>query len=43
MWWSNLERIIISNIRGKAAGWSSLVARQAHNLEVIGSNPIPAL
>ena len=24
------------------AGWSSLVARQAHNLKVIGSNPIPA-
>jgi hypothetical protein len=30
---------------GKAtvnAGWSSPVARQAHNLKVIGSNPIPA-
>ena len=25
-----------------AAGWSSPVARQAHNLKVIGSNPIPA-
>ena len=24
------------------AGWSSMVARQAHNLKVIGSNPIPA-
>ena len=24
------------------AGWSSLVARQAHNLEVGGSNPPPA-
>gem|GEM_PF-5087027 len=24
------------------AGWSSPVARQAHNLEVIGSNPVPA-
>ena len=24
------------------AGWSSLVARWAHNPEVIGSNPIPA-
>src|ERR1700733_8610200 len=23
------------------AGWSSPVARQAHNLKVIGSNPIP--
>ncbi len=24
------------------AGWSSPVARQAHNLEVAGSNPVPA-
>ncbi len=24
------------------AGWSSPVARQAHNLKVVGSNPIPA-
>jgi hypothetical protein len=24
------------------AGWSSLVARKAHNLEVGGSNPSPA-
>jgi hypothetical protein len=24
------------------AGWSSSVARQAHNLEVVGSNPTPA-
>ena len=24
------------------AGWSSLVARQAHNLKVRGSNPLPA-
>ena len=24
------------------AGWSSLVAREAHNLEVVGSNPTPA-
>ncbi len=24
------------------AGWSSLVAREAHNLEVAGSNPAPA-
>ena len=27
---------------GHIAGWSSPVARQAHNLKVIGSNPIPA-
>ena len=25
-----------------AAGWSSPVAREAHNLEVVGSNPAPA-
>ena len=25
-----------------AAGWSSPVARQAHNLKVVGSNPTPA-
>ncbi len=30
--------------RGTAliAGWSSPVARQAHNLKVVGSNPAPA-
>ena len=28
--------------RGRDAGWSSLVARQAHNLKVVGSNPTPA-
>ena len=25
------------------AGWSSPVARQAHNLKVVGSNPTPAI
>ena len=25
------------------AGWSSPVAREAHNLEVTGSNPVPAI
>ena len=25
------------------AGWSSLVAREAHNLEAVGSNPTPAI
>jgi hypothetical protein len=29
------ERLVI-------AGWSSPVARQAHNLKVVGSNPTPA-
>ena len=28
--------------RGFGAGWSSPVARQAHNLKVVGSNPTPA-
>ena len=27
---------------GTDAGWSSPVARQAHNLKVTGSNPVPA-
>jgi hypothetical protein len=27
---------------GPVAGWSSPVARQAHNLKVAGSNPAPA-
>ena len=30
------------NLQTFAAGWSSLVARKAHNLEVPGSNPGPA-
>ncbi len=28
--------------RCDAAGWSSLVARRAHNPKVVGSNPSPA-
>ena len=28
--------------RSQVAGWSSPVARQAHNLKVTGSNPVPA-
>src|SRR5688500_2705465 len=28
--------------KGFGAGWSSPVARQAHNLKVAGSNPAPA-
>ena len=28
--------------KGIDAGWSSPVARQAHNLKVTGSNPVPA-
>ena len=26
----------------RSAGWSSLEAREAHNLQVTGSNPVPA-
>src|SRR6266404_613810 len=29
-------------LAGFDAGWSSPVARQAHNLKVVGSNPAPA-
>ena len=32
---------LVTRVLGDA-GWSSPVARQAHNLKVIGSNPIPA-
>jgi hypothetical protein len=33
-----------AQMRGRelGAGWSSPVARQAHNLKVVGSNPTPA-
>src|SRR5918995_1576858 len=31
------------NSKGYGAGWSSLVARRAHNPEVVGSNPTPAM
>ncbi len=29
-------------MHGSGAGWSSLVARRAHNPKVVGSNPAPA-
>ncbi len=32
----------VERARVLLAGWSSLVARQAHNLKVVGSNPTPA-
>ena len=35
---SKIQIMPISSV----AGWSSLVARQAHNLKVAGSNPAPA-
>jgi hypothetical protein len=35
------DRAVRDFSRGDA-GWSSPVARQAHNLKVVGSNPAPA-
>ena len=32
----------ISYFKAHIAGWSSLVARRAHNPKVRGSNPLPA-
>ena len=34
--------LIVSLNSFDGAGWSSPVARQAHNLKVVGSNPTPA-
>ncbi len=39
---SPCEKSASANLSLPIAGWSSLVARQAHNLEVVGSNPAPA-
>ena len=36
-----IQSITLMGIR-LGAGWSSPVARQAHNLKVVGSNPTPA-
>ena len=33
--------VFFEGVQRFIAGWSSPVARQAHNLKVIGSNPIP--
>jgi hypothetical protein len=35
-------RLFRKGHNGFIAGWSSPVARQAHNLKVTGSNPVPA-
>ena len=35
-------RLITTRKQYGDAGWSSPVARQAHNLKVVGSNPTPA-
>ena len=37
-----VKKLINLKIEFNIAGWSSLVARQAHNLKVGGSNPSPA-
>jgi hypothetical protein len=37
------SRLHAANICAHAAGWSSQVARRAHNPEVVGSNPTPAI
>ena len=37
-----LKNLINLKTEFNIAGWSSLVARQAHNLKVGGSNPSPA-
>jgi hypothetical protein len=34
--------LYIAHVDTFDAGWSSPVARQAHNLKVVGSNPAPA-
>jgi hypothetical protein len=39
---SGAALLAFSNAAHGAAGWSSPVARQAHNLKVVGSNPTPA-
>ena len=36
------SRILHTTHTTTSAGWSSPVARQAHNLKVTGSNPVPA-
>ena len=36
------DSVVSVRILTVIAGWSSLVAREAHNLEVVGSNPTPA-
>lgn len=39
--WSSVDETVNRPFKTEA-GWSSLVARQAHNLKVKGSNPFPA-
>ena len=37
------ESLILLFSNNIIAGWSSLVARRAHNPKVVGSNPAPAI
>ena len=39
--WLRMQPLALGQPHGDA-GWSSPVARQAHNLKVVGSNPTPA-
>ena len=34
--------VVVGTPEFNIAGWSSLVARRAHNPKVVGSNPAPA-
>ena len=36
------KQLHLITVRASIAGWSSLVARRAHNPKVRGSNPLPA-
>ena len=38
----NAHPILGPIVKLEGAGWSSLVARRAHNPKVVGSNPAPA-
>ena len=38
----NQRRVSSDKMEIRNAGWSSLVARRAHNPKVVGSNPAPA-
>jgi hypothetical protein len=37
-----MSALALEASKNGTAGWSSPVARQAHNLKVVGSNPTPA-
>jgi hypothetical protein len=41
-WFGSLRYRFFEGAQWFIAGWSSPVARQAHNLKVTGSNPVPA-